>query len=155
MADDYGTQHGPFFSPKLYRELIKDRNRQIAEVVRRKAPQAKFMLHCCGSIRAFIPDLIESGFDVLNPVQPLAKDMEPARLKADFGHDITFLGGVDVQQAMVGSVEMVRDEVRRRIEELAPGGGFILAPAHNFGDDVPLENILAFFEAARAYGAYQ
>jgi uroporphyrinogen decarboxylase len=110
------------------------------------------MLHSCGSIRAFIPDFISAGIEILNPVQPLAKGMEPAKLKADFGQELTFLGGVDVQQTMRGPVEGVRDEVRRRIEELGRGGGFILAPSHNFGDDVPLENILAFFETAHEHG---
>jgi uroporphyrinogen decarboxylase len=155
IGDDYGTQRGPFFSPRLYRELIMEKNAAIARIVKEKAPQAKFMLHSCGSVRAFIPDLIDSGIEVLNPVQPLAKDMDPAALKADFGKDIVFLGGVDVQQAMIGPVEQVAEEVRLRIDQLAPGGGFVLAPAHNFGSDVPLENILAFFETARDYGVYR
>ena len=155
LADDVGTQVGPMFAPRLYRQLLRDKHAYLARIVKDKAPQAKFLLHSCGSVRAFIPDFIEAGFDVLNPVQPLAKDMEPARLKADFGGAISFLGGVDVQETMRGPVEGVRAEVRRRIEELAPGGGFILAPSHNFGDDVPLENILAFFETAHACGAYR
>ena len=112
------------------------------------------MLHSCGSVKRFIPYFIEAGFDILNPVQPMAKDMDPAELKAEFGSEISFLGGVDVQQTMRGPVAGVRDEVKQRIEELAPDGGFILAPSHNFGDDVPLENILAFFETASEFGDY-
>ncbi len=155
LADDVGTQAGPMFAPRLYRQLLRDKHAYLAKIVKEKAPQAKFLLHSCGSVKAFIPDFIEAGIDILNPVQPLAKDMQPARLKAEFGQAISFLGGVDVQQTMRGPVEGVRAEVRKRIEELGPGGGFILAPSHNFSDDIPLENILAFFETARECGVYQ
>jgi uroporphyrinogen decarboxylase len=154
LADDLGTQFGPMFSPQLYRELLKEKHAYLAGIVKKKAPHVKFMLHSCGSVREFIPDLIEAGFDVLNPIQPRAHDMDPARLKADFGGDISFLGGVDVQQTMCGPVDGVRQEVEQRIRELGPGGGYVLAPSHNFGDDVPVENILAFFETARRVGAY-
>lgn len=154
QADDLGTQRDPLISPKLYRELVKPRHAELNRFIKQKAPQAKVMLHTDGSVRAFIPDFIEAGFDILNPVQPLAKGMNPAELKAEFGSEISFLGGVDVQQAMIGPVEGVREEVRRRIEELGPGGGYIIAPSHNFQDDTPLENLLAFFEAVREYGAY-
>lgn len=154
LADDVGTQTGPMFNPDLYRELLLEKHAYLAKIVHEKAPQAKFMLHSCGSVRAFIPSFIEAGFDILNPVQPRARGMEPAELKAEFGDEIAFLGGVDVQQTMRGPVEGVRVEVRQRIEELGPGGGYVLAPSHNFGDDVPLENILAFFEAACTAGIY-
>ena len=153
-ADDVGTQNGPMFSPELYKELVLDKHAYLSKIVREKAPDAKFMLHSCGSVKRFIPYFIEAGFDILNPVQPMAKNMDPADLKAEFGNEISFLGGVDVQQTMRGPVEGVRSEVRQRIEELGPGGGFVLAPSHNFGDDVPLENMLAFFETAREFGNY-
>jgi len=154
LGDDVGTQGGPMFAPRLYRQLLRDKHAYLARIVKEKAPQAKFLLHSCGSVKAFIPDFIEAGFDILNPVQPLAKDMAPDKLKAEFGSAISFLGGVDVQQTMRGPVEGVRAEVRQRIDELGPGGGFVLAPSHNFGDDIPLENILAFFETAHSYGKY-
>lgn len=154
IADDLGTQAGPMISPKTYRDLLKEKHAYLAKIVKEKAPQAKFMLHSCGSIKAFIPDFIEAGFDVLNPVQPRAKGMDPAALKAEFGNEISFLGGVDVQQTMAGPVEGVRAEVRQRLQELGPGGGYVLAPSHNFGDDVPVENILAFFETAAEFGVY-
>jgi uroporphyrinogen decarboxylase len=154
IADDVGTQSGPMFSPKLYKELILEKHAYLARIVKEKAPHAKFMLHSCGSVKAFIPHFIEAGFDILNPVQPRARDMDPAMLKREFGREISFLGGVDVQQTMLGPVEGVCAEVRQRIEELSPGGAFVLAPSHNFGDDVPVDNILAFFEAAHQYGSY-
>jgi uroporphyrinogen decarboxylase len=153
-ADDVGTQNGPMFSPDLYKELILEKHAYLANIVKEKAPEAKFLLHSCGSVKRFIPHFIEAGFDILNPVQPMAKNMDPAQLKAEFGNEISFLGGVDVQQTMRGPIEGVRAEVKQRIFELGPGGGFVLAPSHNFGDDVPLENILAFFETAREFGNY-
>lgn len=154
LADDIGTQSGPMISPKTYHDLLLEKHRYLGKLIKKKAPQAKFLLHSCGSIRAFIPDFIEAGFDILNPLQPRAKDMDPAELKTEFGDSIAFLGGVDVQETMRGPVDGVRAEVRQRLEELAPGGGFILAPSHNFGDDVPLENIMAFFETAEEFGGY-
>lgn len=154
IADDVGTQTGPMFAPELYRDLLMEKHAYLARIVHEKAPGAKFMLHSCGSVRDFIPHFIEAGFEVLNPVQPLARGMAPAELKAEFGNEIAFLGGVDVQQTMRGPIEGVRAEVRQRIEELGPGGGYVLAPSHNFGDDVPMENILAFFETARVAGEY-
>jgi len=153
-ADDVGTQTGPMFSPEIYKDLILEKHAVISQIVREKAPHAKFLLHSCGSVRRFIPYFIEAGFDILNPVQPMAKGMNPAELKAEIGSEISFLRGVDVQQTMRGPVEGVRTEVKQRIEELGPGGGYVLAPSHNFGDDVPLENILAFFETAKEYGSY-
>lgn len=154
LADDLGSQSGPLIAPRLYRDLLRDRHAYLVSTIKQAAPQAKVMLHSCGSVRAFIPDFIAAGIEILNPVQPLAKGMDPAKLKAEFGKDIAFLGGVDVQQTMRGAAEGVRDELRRRIDELGRDGGFILAPSHNFGDDVPLENILAFFETAHQYGSY-
>jgi uroporphyrinogen decarboxylase len=153
-ADDVGTQNGPMFSPEIYKELILEKHAYLSQIVKDKAPGAKFLLHSCGSVKRFIPYFIEAGFDILNPIQPQAKDMDPAQLKEEFGSEISFLGGVDVQQTMRGPVEGVRAEVKQRIEELGPGGGFVLAPSHNFGDDVPLENILAFFETAQEFGSY-
>ena len=154
LADDLGSQAGPLIAPRLYRELLRDKHAYLIRTIKEKAPNAKVMLHSCGAIKPFISDFIAAGVDILNPVQPLAKNMDPVKLKAEFGKEIVFLGGVDVQQTMRGPVEGVRDEVRRRIDELGADGGFILAPSHNFGDDVPLENILAFFETAYEYGRY-
>ena len=148
-ADDLGAQSGPLISPKTYRRLIQPCHRRIVQAIKARAPHVQVMLHSCGAVRAFIPDFIEAGFDILNPIQTSAVGMLPAELKAEFGDHIVFLGGIDVQQKMRGSVEDVRQEVRRLIQDMGQGGGYVLAPAHNFGDDVPLENILAFFEVDR------
>ncbi len=113
------------------------------------------MYHTCGSIRRFLPDLVEIGVDILNPIQVAAKGMDPAIIKAEFGDRLCFLGGVDAQHLLpAGRPDEVRDEVRLRIAQLGPGGGYILAPSHNIGDDVPLDNIWRSSTHGAAYGAY-
>lgn len=155
MADDYGTNAGPMFNPEIYRKYFKPRYKKSIEMIKRKAPGAKVLLHNDGAIRKFIPDLIETGFDILNPIEGHLRGMDPAELKRDFGKDLTFQGGVDVKTVLNnGTIEDVRREVRLRIEQMGEGGGYILAPAHNFGNDIPLENMLAFFKAGRELGRY-
>jgi uroporphyrinogen decarboxylase len=155
MAEDLGTNTGPMFNPEVYRTTMKPKHRRTIDLIKRKAPNAKVMLHCDGAIRRFIPDLIEAGFDVLNPIEAHLPGMDPAQLKRDFGRDLVFQGGIDVKQILTqGSPEDIRRHVSQRIDELGPGGGYLLAPAHNFGNDIPLENILAFFEAGHTVGFY-
>lgn len=152
--DDLGTQENLIISPDLYRKFIKPRHRQLVSMFRSHAPKAKVFLHCCGSIRDIIPDLIEIGVEILNPVQPLANQMEPSELKKEFGQKLVFQGGIDVQKAMIGAREDVRREVINRIQALAPGGGYVLSAANNIGSDIPVGNILALFEFAKTYGTY-
>jgi len=152
--DDLGTQDNMMFSPDMYREILKPRHAEFVAMLRKKAPRAKVFLHCCGSVRAIIPDLIEIGVDVLNPIQPLARGMDPAELKAEFGSEISFQGAIDVQQGMIGSVDEVRRETASRINALAPGGGYVLATANNITADVPLENVLALYQSAKDLGQY-
>ena len=112
-------------------------------------------MHNDGAIRRFIPDLIDTGFEILNPIEGHLPGMNPVELNREFGKDLTFQGGVDVKSVLNnGSIDDVRREVRLRIEQMAPGGGYILAPAHNFGNDIPLENLLAFFSSERETGQY-
>ena len=111
--------------------------------------------HSCGAIRRFLTDFVEIGVDILNPIQVAAKGMIPAEIKAEVGNQISFLGGVDSQHVLPeGTPAQVKSEVQQRIHEMGHGGGYILSPSHNIGDDVPLENILAFFGAGRDYGVY-
>jgi len=155
FAEDLGTNNGPMFNPKIYRELFKPKHKKTVELIKKKAPHVKVLLHCDGAVRKFIPDLIDVGFDILNPIEGHLPGMDPVSLKKDFGKDMVFQGGVDVKTVLnYGSVEDVRREVRLRIEQMGAGGGYILAPAHNFGNDIPLENMLAFFEAGRELGFY-
>jgi uroporphyrinogen decarboxylase len=155
MADDYGTNAGPMFNPEVYRKFLKPRYKKSIELIKKKAPQAKVLLHNDGAIRKFIPDLIETGFDILNPIEGHLRGMDPAELKRDFGQDLTFQGGVDVKTVLNnGTLEDVRREVRLRIEQMGKDGGYILAPAHNFSNDIPLENMLEFFKAGKELGRY-
>jgi len=155
LSDDLGGQHGPLFSPDLYREVYKPRHRRLADLIHSKT-DAKIFLHCCGSIHWALPDLIECGIDIINPVQVSAKNMETDRLKREFGRDIVFWGGgADASKVLpLGTPEDVREEVRRRIHDLAPGGGYVFASIHNIQAEVPPENVVAFFEAAYDCGQY-
>ncbi len=155
MAEDLGTNMGPIFSPKFYREVIKPVHTQFIAQIKKKAPGVKILLHNDGAIREFIPDLIEAGFDILNPIESHLPGMDPAGLKRDFGDALIFQGGVNVKEILPkGTEQEIRDEVRKRIEEMAPGGGYILGPTHNLSNDIPLENILAFFRAGQELGGY-
>jgi len=154
--DDLGSQQGLLISLEMYRRLIKPRQKQLFAFIKRKAPRAKILFHSCGSVYHIIPDLIEIGVDILNPVQVSAAFMDTARLKREFGREITFWGGgVDTQRVLpCGTPQQVRDEVKRRIDDLAPGGGFVFATVHNIQADVPIANLMALFESLRDYGVY-
>jgi len=154
-ADDLGAQHAPLFSPKTYRQIVKPLHAEIVSLVKRRS-RARFFLHSCGAIRDLIPDLIDIGVDCLNPVQVSAEGMDTADLKADFGAHLTFWGGaVDPQRVLArGTPDEVRAETRRRIDDLKPGGGFVFASIHNIQADVPVENILAMWEALEEAGTY-
>jgi len=152
VADDLGTQKGPLISPKLYRKLIKPRHRQLISFIRENS-KAKIFFHSDGGIYPFIEDLIEIGVDILNPIQVSAYGMDPRKLKKEFGDQLCFWGGVDTQEVLpYGNVKDVEEEVKRRIDELALGGGYILGPVHNIQPDVPPENICAMYKTAQEYG---
>jgi uroporphyrinogen decarboxylase len=153
--DDVCGQDGWLISPALYRQRIKPKQRRLLEAIKRKT-DARVYYHSCGATYDLIPDLIELGFDILNPVQVSARGMDTKRLKAEFGRDIVFWGGsVDTQHVLpFGTPEQVADEVKRRIDDLAPGGGFVFAAVHNIQALVPPENIVTMFETAHQYGTY-
>jgi uroporphyrinogen decarboxylase len=141
-------------SPALYRRLIKPTHARMVQAIKKFGKPV--LLHSCGSVAAFIPDLVEIGIDALHPVQVTARDMDTARLKKEFGRDITFWGGIDTHRVLPrGTTAEVREEVRKRIADLAPGGGYVLGAVHNIQAEVPVENILAMVEAAKEFGRYQ
>ncbi|HHV99868.1 MAG TPA: methyltransferase [Clostridiaceae bacterium] len=152
FGDDLGMDSGPFMPPEIYRKVFKPRHTMLCDYVKKNSNMKTF-LHSCGSIYKLIPDLIEAGYDIINPVQISSKDMEPERLKREFGKDITFWGGgCDTRYILnKGTPEQVRDHVRRNIEAFAPGGGFVFNTVHNIMPDVPPENIVAMFEAVDEY----
>jgi len=152
--DDLGAQDGPLISPNFFREIIKPRDRELIQLIKSKT-KAKIMFHSCGSVYRFIPDLIEIGVDALNPIQVSAKDMDTAKLKKEFGNDISFWGAIDTQKVLpFGTSQEVKEEVKQRIDDLASGGGYILASVHNIQDGIPPENIVAMYETAKKCGVY-
>ncbi len=156
-ADDLCTQDRPLVAPELYRELLKPRHAKLFAFIRKHAKtDVKIFYHCCGAVAPLLPDLIESGIDILNPVQVSAAGMDTKELKRRFGKDLTFWGGgVDTQHVLPrGTPAEVKAEVRRRIDDLAPGGGFIFNTVHNIQADVPPQNIVAMWEALQEFGNY-
>jgi len=154
IGDDIATQEGPAMSPELYREMLKPYHAELFQYIKERTP-AKLYYHSCGGITPLIDDLIEIGVDALNPIQVTAKGMNTAELKKRFGKRLIFWGGIDSQQALpFGSPEDVRAEVRRRISDLGPGGGYILSGVHNLQPDISPENILAMYDEGMRFGKY-
>ncbi len=151
MGDDLGTQHGPQISPQTYRRWIKPCHTRIYGYVHQHYPEVYVFLHSCGGIYPLIPDLIEAGVQILNPVQISAAGMDPVRLKREFGADLTFWGGgCDTQHTLPhGTPAEVAAEVKRLLDIFAPGGGYVFNQVHNIQADVPPENIVAMLETAR------
>lgn len=147
---DFGTQTGTFISPDTYRDLYKPFYQEVNNRIHQKSNWKTF-IHSCGAIRDLIPDFIESGFDILNPVQISAKGMDARELKNEFGKEIVFWGGgVDTQKTLpYGTPDDVYREVRERIEIFSPGGGFVFNTIHNIQGNVPVENVEAMFKAIR------
>ena len=153
-ADDYGSQNGLIMSPDLFREMIAPRRKELNKFIKKKAPKARIFHHTCGSVFKIIDDLIECGVEILNPLQPLAAEMDSYEIKKKYGDRLCFHGAVDEQFAFVGTKQQLENEINTRIDALAPGGGYIMAPTSNFQDDMPLDNITSFVELAKTYGKY-
>ena len=151
---DLGTQTGLFISPEHYRKYFKPADDKVYRFIKSKAPHVKIWFHACGAIEPLIGDFIDLGVDILNPVQPLCFGMESEKIKAKYGDRLCFHGGIDLQRAMPGSLEDVREEVKRRISAFAPGGGYILAAANHIQKDTPAENIVGLYRFAKEYGQY-
>jgi uroporphyrinogen decarboxylase len=156
QADDYGTQVSQIISPRMFREQLKPSWKTIFDRLRILAPDARRFFHSCGNVRPLLPDYVELGVEILNPVHVRAKDMEPVALKRDFGDALVFWGGgVDTQGVLPnGTAQEVKEDVRRNIEALAPGGGFVFNTVHNIQADVPAENLAAMYAALSEYGLY-
>jgi uroporphyrinogen decarboxylase len=154
VSDDVGMQDRTTVSPEMYRRLIKPSQARAFRTIHERTP-APLMYHTCGSVYAIMNDLIEIGVDALNPVQTDAANMDASRLKREFGHRISFWGGINSSRVLPwGTPHQVRDEVDGVIGALAPGGGYILNSVHNIQPGVPVENLLTMFAAARELGAY-
>ena len=152
FGDDLGTNTGPFIPTETYSEFFLPRHRQMTDYVKQHS-SAHTMLHCCGGIYELIPGLIEAGFEILNPIQINAVNMEPERLKNEFGRDITFWGGGVNTQSILNRAtpQQVKDHVRQNIEVFSKDGGFVFATVHNILPDVPPGNIVAMFEVVKEF----
>jgi len=148
FGDDLGMQTGPQMSPQMYREIFKPRHGLLWGRAKELA-DVKVMLHCCGGVRELLPDLIEAGLDAINPVQITCRGMDAAELKAEFGNDLAFWGGgCDTREVLPkGTPEEVAEHVRKQVETMSPGGGFVFQQVHNILADVPPENVVAMFDA--------
>lgn len=154
VADDLGIQTGPVMSLVMYRRFLKPYHKAIVAEIR-KYTQAKIMLHSDGSIYQFLEDLIQVGFDIINPVQASARHMGTQALKREFGQDLSFWGGVDTQDILPnGRPVDVEREVKQRLDDLAPGGGYILGAVHVIQNDVPPQNICCLFDSGLKFGRY-
>lgn len=156
-GDDYGTQQSQLIDPEQFRTYYKPHFERVLHFIKKKAPKLKLMFHSCGNVRPIIPDLIELGVDILNPVHVTATGMDPVQLKKDFGKDIVFWGGgVDTQDVLPNATpEKVKDHVKKNIDAIAPGGGFVFSTVHNIQAEVPPQNIVAMLEAmseSKMYG---
>jgi hypothetical protein len=152
---DFGTQRGPFISPKAYRELFQPFHTEVNAWIHHHTRWRSF-IHSCGSVRALVPYFLEAGFDILNPVQCSAAEMDARELKEEFGERVTFWGGgVDTQKTLpFGTPDDVRREVRERLRIFGTGGGYVFNTVHNVQARVPVENLLALYETIREAGVY-
>jgi uroporphyrinogen decarboxylase len=150
-GDDMAFQDGPMMSMDTYRKMIRPHHACLFSYIKSRT-SAKIVYHTCGSVVHLIPDLIEMGVNALNPVQTSAKGMDTQRLKREFGQDMGFWGAIDTQRVLpFGTPDQVRGEVQRRIDDLGPGGGYVLCAVHNIQADVSPENICAMYDTAREY----
>ena len=153
-GDGVAFQDGPLCSVEMYRKHIKPWEQKVFDLIRSHT-DAKILYHCCGSVYQLLPEFLDYGIDALNPVQVASKEMDTKRLKAEFGNRVTFWGAIDTQYVLpYGTANDVRQEVRQRICDLAPGGGYVLASVHNIQREVPPENVVAMLEAAEEFGRY-
>jgi len=156
IGDDLAGQGGPLFSPDFYRRVVKPRQKKLVSHIK-NLTDAKIWYHTCGSCTEYIPDLIDNGIDILNPVQVSAENMAPQELKRKFGDVLTFWGGgIDTQHILpFATPDQIREHVRKNIEIFKPGGGYVFNNVHNIQPGTPPENVIALFEAANDYGFYE
>lgn len=151
MADDYCSQQAPMFSPESFKRLVVPYLREVVDIAHGHGK--KFMLHVCGAVRPLLPMIIDAGVDMIEPIQIRAEGMEPGGLKRDFGKDICFYGGLDLQNVLCcGTPQSVANETKRLIDILGEGGGYVFGPGHTYIQvDAPIENILSMYKTAYEY----
>jgi uroporphyrinogen decarboxylase len=152
-GDDYAGSSNLVMSPAMFRKFVRPSLERLVGVVRAFRPELKIMLHSDGAIQRLLTEFIELGIDVVHPLEPLA-GVDLAATKQQYGQQLSFLGAIDIVHAMTGTTAEVIEEVKRRMAELGTGGGYILAPSNHLQQDVPAENVIQLFEAAREFGKY-
>jgi uroporphyrinogen decarboxylase len=155
IGDDLAGQYGPLFRPEIYRSLVKPRQKTLVQHIK-SLTNAKIWYHTCGGCKVYIPELLDNGIDILNPVQTSATGMDPADLKKEFGDRLVFWGGgIDAQHILpFATPDKVKEEVRWNLAIFKPGGGYVFNNVHNIQIGVPPENIVALYEAAYEHGFY-
>lgn len=153
FTEDIAMQRGLFISRDIFREYFDEPHRLLFSEIKKRHPNVKIFYHSCGAMSKMIPDILSWGVDILNPLQPTADEMDLAKIKNEFGKNVIFHGGIDIQKAMTGSVEDVKREVRERIDILGDGGGYILAPTNHILSDVPIENFFTLYRYANTYSS--
>lgn len=154
FASDFGTQNSPFISLDLFNEFFLEPHKRLFGAVKKAYPNVKIFLHSCGSVRLLIPAFIESGVEILSALQPLAAGMDSFELKKEFGTQLVFHGGVDLQQALIGTTEELRIECKKRMDAFAPGGGYIFCSSNHFQNDVPTKNFFDMYKFGLEFGSY-
>jgi len=153
IGNDFGGQTGPLVGEDLFRRFMLPHIKRLVDLGHDYG--LKVLMHCCGGYAPLIPPLIEAGLDGLQSLQPTCRGMQPARLKAEFGDKILFMGCIDTQMIIEGTPDVVRAETRRTLEIMKPGGGYIASPSHDYVlPETPVENVLAVYETIRGYGGY-
>lgn len=154
FSSDFGTQRAPFISPAIFEEFFLEPHKRLFQACKEASPNIKIFLHSCGSVKRLMPLFIEMGVDIQSALQPLAAEMDSAELKKEFGDALIFHGGVDIQQAMTGTMEETEADVKKRIDGFGKGGGYILSPSNHFQVDVPIENFFHMYKVGKEYGVY-
>ena len=154
FTSDFGTQHAPFISVEMFRDFFKEPYTELFSAVKKNYPHIRIFMHSCGSVADLIGEFIDCGADIINPIQPLAADMDSAALKERYGDRATFHGAIDIQHAMDGTLDDVRREVDIRLAALGKGGGYILSPANHLQRNVPPENVIELYRYAAERGRY-
>ena len=153
FTEDIAMQRNLFISKELFREFLEEPHRMIFSEIKKRFPRVKIFYHSCGAVSEMIPSIVDWGVDILNPLQPTAEGMDITKIKKEYGKTLIFHGGIDIQKTMIGSAEDIRKEVRERVDVLADGGGYILAPTNHIQSDVPVENFFTLYQYAAEYSS--
>ena len=154
FTSDFGAQNAPFISNQMFRDFFKEPYARLYGAVKEKYPNVKIFMHSCGDVADLIEEFIDCGVDIMNPLQPLCKDMDSESIKRRYGDKVVLHGAVDIQQAIMGSDEDVKNEIDKRVHALGPGGGYILSSSNHIQRNVPPENAVALFRYAQELGKY-